>query len=49
MTSFRRFLVDNWVWWLLPLLAVAGLVTWVLLAQPQEGMGNGTQFNYDLH
>ena len=49
MTTFKRFLVENWAWWAVPLIVVLGLVAWIVFNPQPDGLSSGQDFQYDLH
>ena len=50
MSSLRRLLVDNLLWWLVPLLVVLGLGVWALSQSAgPEPPAEGGPFQYDAY
>ncbi|MGQ0551918.1 MAG: DUF5989 family protein [Planctomycetota bacterium] len=50
MSSFGRFLAENKLWWILPLVIVLALVGWMLFTEPTPGEAAGeTHFQYPAY
>ena len=48
MTSFRQFLVENKLWWILPIVIVLALVGYLLIFGGPDGAAD-SPFNYDMY
>ncbi len=49
MSSFRQFLGENKIWWILPIVLVLGAVGYVYFSGAGEGTaGEDSPFEYDL-
>lgn len=50
MSSFLKFLGENKVWWITPIVIVLGLVAYLLYAEQSSGAaGEDAPFVYDLY
>jgi len=50
MSSFKQFLAENKLWWIVPIVLVLGLVAWILFAGGDEGKpGTDSPFLYDSY
>ena len=47
MSSFRQFLGENKLWWILPIVIVLGLVGYLIFTN--SGSGADSPFNYDMY
>jgi len=48
MSSFRQFLVENKLWWILPIVIVLALVGYLLIFGGADGAAD-SPFNYDMY
>ena len=46
MSSFRQFLAENKIWWILPIIIVLLVVGWVVLTGGDSG--DASPFVYDV-
>jgi hypothetical protein len=50
MSSFKQFLAENKLWWIVPIVIVLGLVGWMLFAgQGDATSGADSPFLYDSY
>jgi len=51
MSSFKQFLAENKLWWILPIVIVLALVGWMLLSDPPGSgkPGEDSPFLYDSY
>ena len=50
MSSFTKFLAENKVWWITPIVIVLGLVAYLLFVQQDpDALGEDAPFVYDLY
>ena len=51
MSSFLKFLAENKVWWITPIVLVLGLVAYLLFVQENDAgqLGEDQPFVYDMY
>ena len=49
MDGFLKFLGENKIWWLTPLVIVLALVAWLVLSEGSDAPATDDQFNYDMY
>jgi len=50
MSSFKQFLGENKLWWIIPIVIVLGLVAWMLFSEPEGAKpGADSPFLYDSY
>ena len=49
MSSFRQFLGENKLWWILPIVIVLALVGWMVVNQPGQDAEPDSPFAYDVY
>jgi hypothetical protein len=49
VNPFLKFLNENKIWWITPIVIVLGLVGWLILTGESDGPSGADPFIYDAH